>query len=279
MKFGINIPNFGYFGEPQNITYLSELVEKSGWDGLFIWDHVQAFPEWHRGLPFIDPWIALSIISMKTEKIFLGPYITPLPRRRPWQVYRQATSIDHLSKGRLMLGFGIGTPEFDFSSFGDTSDPKIKGEMLDEALEIINKFQTQEPFSYNGKYYNLNDVLLNPGPYKKKIPIFIAGQWPNKKPMRRAAKFDGVVPISSTWPEYLSPDEINELHQYIVSHRTRDDPIEIMVGGITPSDKSEGKSIIKKYEKVGMTWWSEDINAIRGPIDELIERIETGPPK
>ncbi|MHA2253125.1 MAG: LLM class flavin-dependent oxidoreductase, partial [Candidatus Kariarchaeaceae archaeon] len=120
MKYAVNIPNFGEFSDPDFLKKLSSDVEAAGWDGLFIWDHLQLFPEYHRGVSFIDPWIALTVIAMSTSKIKLGPFITPLARRRPWQVSRQIVSLDHLSGGRAVLGVGLGTPvEYEFGSFGE----------------------------------------------------------------------------------------------------------------------------------------------------------------
>ena len=240
MKYAINIPNYGEFSDPNFIKKFASDVEKSGWDGLFIWDHIQLYPEYLRGTPFIDPWAALNIIAMNTSNIKLGSFVTPLSRRRPWQVSRQIVSLDHLSEGRAMLGVGLGTPvEFEFGAFGEATDDKTRAELLDESLEIILKLWTGEAIDHTGKHYHLTDVQILPKPYKGHIPIFIAGQWPNKRPMRRAANYDGVVPISNNWPEKLSPNDIGDILSYISKYRISDKQFELMVGGETPDDKDK----------------------------------------
>ena len=73
-------------------------------------------------IPFVDPWVALSAIAMKTEHLSIGPWITPLPRRRPWKVARETVSIDHLSGGRLILGVGLGAPDYEFIAYSEDVD-------------------------------------------------------------------------------------------------------------------------------------------------------------
>lgn len=134
MRFGVNVPNFGRYGNPEYFAELASLVEKSGWDGLFVWDHMLVWD----GNEVHDPWLLMVLAAIRTERILLGPMVTPLPRRRPWQVARQAATLDHISGGRVILGVGIGAPEeVEFGWFGEPTDSRIRADMLDESLEII----------------------------------------------------------------------------------------------------------------------------------------------
>ena len=280
MKYVINIPNYSYFSEPENLIIFAKEVEKSGWDGLFMWDHLQLIPEFFRDIPFIDPYVALTIIACNTKNILLGPYVTPISRRRPWQVYRQLVSLDHLSKGRIIFGVGLGTPaEFDFSAFGDESDNIIRGEMLDESLEIIELLSTGEEISYKGKHYNLNRVQLLPRPYNGRIPIFVAGQWPNKNPFKRAAHYDGALPISKNWPETLHPKDIAQIKKYVMEFIEHKKSFDIVIGGISTVNRSqETLSQIEEYKKSGATWWVEDMDTWDVSFEEMLERVRIGPP-
>ncbi len=107
MKYGINIPNFGWFGNIQYMIDLAIEVEESGWDGLFLWDHMLVFDNEDMVLPFMEPWIGLTAIAANTKKIKLGPLVTPIPRRRPWKLARECVTLDYLSNGRLILGVGM----------------------------------------------------------------------------------------------------------------------------------------------------------------------------
>ena len=103
MKYDLTVRNFGDYFDPRGLAALARDAERVGWDGFFLWDHVQFMP-----VPTVDPWVALSAIALSTERIRLGPLVTPLPRRRPVKLAREAVSLDHLSNGRLILGVGIG---------------------------------------------------------------------------------------------------------------------------------------------------------------------------
>jgi len=134
MRFGLIVQMTGSLGYPQPLARLAREAEAAGWDGFFIWDVFGG--DSVAPTPVVDPWIALAAIAATTERIRFGPMVTPLPRRRPWKLAREAASLDHLSGGRLILGVGIGTPPEEFARFGEEVDPRIRAEMLDEGLEV-----------------------------------------------------------------------------------------------------------------------------------------------
>ena len=105
MKFGVNVPNFGEYSDPRSFALLAREAEQAGWDGVFVWDHLLFFAD-----TVGDPWILLAAAATATNRIRLGPMVTPVPRRRPWKLAREAVSLDHLSNGRVILGVGIGFP-------------------------------------------------------------------------------------------------------------------------------------------------------------------------
>ena len=124
--------------------------------------------------------------------------ITPLPRRHPWKLAREATTLDHLSGGRLILGIGLGGDWFgELSSFGYPTDDGVRAEILDEGLAIVTGLLSGEQFSFAGKHYTIKPTQFLPKPIQPRIPIWIAGTWPRPRPFRRAARYDGVVPMSS----------------------------------------------------------------------------------
>ena len=129
MKFGIYLPNFGPYGDARVLAGLAQDAENAGWDGFFIWDHIAGWD-----LPMVDPWVALAAIACGTYRIRIGTTVTPLPRRRPWKVTREAVSIDHLSGGRLTLSVGIGGGKSEWAQLGEETDLVKRGAMLDEAL-------------------------------------------------------------------------------------------------------------------------------------------------
>src|SRR5688572_6191481 len=112
------MPNFGEYADPHSIMELARLVEAHGWDGFFLWDHM--LWTWPENMPLYDPYVLLATMAAVTERITIAPMITPIPRRRPWKLAREIVTLDYLTRGRLMLGVGIGGDWFgDYSTFGE----------------------------------------------------------------------------------------------------------------------------------------------------------------
>jgi len=277
MKFALNFPNFGDYSNPKVLAELAREAEKAGWDGFFLWDHMTF--EKGSNIPFVDPWVALSAIAMKTENISIGTWVTPLPRRRPWKVARETVSIDHLSDGRLILGVGLGAPDYEFIAYGEDVDPRIRAQKLDEALQILTGLWSGELFKFNGKHYNLKEITFLPQPINGHIPIWVAGMWPNKKPFQRAARYDGVCPINANIPDKLTPSDLRDIIKYMEKYREGNNKFDIIIAGETPLDSEKGVEIVKPYAEAGATWWNEYINGWRGSFKEMRERIRKGPPK
>ena len=141
MKYALALPTGGACGDPRVLVELAARAEAAGWDGIFLEDYVvyQGDPR----APTVNTWAALAAMAVRTERVRLGTSVTPLPRRRPWNVAREAAAVDQLSEGRMILGVGLGdtgeavVQDASFSRFGEETDARRRGRMLDEALEIV----------------------------------------------------------------------------------------------------------------------------------------------
>ncbi|MGY5874994.1 MAG: LLM class flavin-dependent oxidoreductase [Candidatus Thorarchaeota archaeon] len=280
MKFGISVPNFGWFGDINTLVEVAVDAEEAGWDGFFLWDHMVVFPP-EEALIFVDPWVAMTAIASQTKTIRLGPMITPVPRRRPWKLAREAVTLDHYSKGRLILGVGLGAPpNTEFEIFGDETSDRIRAEKLEEGLDILLGLWSGEAFSYDGKHYKIGETLFIPKPFQSpSIPIWVGGGWPYKRPFKRAAKYDGVIPVHSQWPQVLSSNEFEQIAEIVKSERGTLDNYEVVASGQTSgTDRAKDTETLQPWAEAGMTWWIEDINGMRADLDDLKKRIRDGPP-
>lgn len=279
MKYAIHAPNFATYSDPRALADLAHEAEDAGWDGFFLWDHV--FWKQPQPQPVADTWTVLAAMAARTTRIILGPLITPLPRRRPWTVARQALTLDHLSGGRAVLGVGIGGDWFgDYSTFNEPPDDKTHGAMLDEALAIIASLWTGEPFSFQGEHYQVHDAQFLPRPVQgPRIPIWVAGVWPHKKPFRRAAQWDGVAAEGSGGNK-LTPTDIADLRAYIMEHRQATGPFDITHIGRTPGDdRAAAQAIVAPYADAGVTWWLERIGDAGDSLESMRPRVRQGPPR
>lgn len=285
MQFSIDIPNFGAFADPHLTADVARDAEAAGWDAVWVWDHTLR----DRGVPYADPWILLATIALATTRVRLGPMVTPLPRRRPWSVAREAVSLDYLSGGRFTLGIGLGNPPREFSAVGEEADPKIRAAKLDEGLAIMAQCWTGETFSFHGQHYRLDDVEFLPRPLQQpRIPVWLAATWPIRAPFRRAALWDGVWPLRRN-PDgttaTLTPEDVRDVLETIAQDRAAagrpvTDPFDVLIHGTTPADDpAEAAAIIRPYAEAGATWWTERINPSRGSLDDMRRRIAAGPPR
>ena len=180
---------------------LAATAEAAGWDGFFVWDHLQ-YGE--RVTQIADVWICCAAVAMRTRTLLFGPMVTPLARRRPQVLARQASSLAVLSGGRFVLGLGLGDDWVgEFSAFGDEPDPRARAALLDEGLDVLTGLLSGRRVEHEGVHYRARDVTFAPAPA---IPIWLAGRFGNRAPLRRAARYDGYFAI-----DLESPDDLEVL--------------------------------------------------------------------
>jgi alkanesulfonate monooxygenase SsuD/methylene tetrahydromethanopterin reductase-like flavin-dependent oxidoreductase (luciferase family) len=198
---GLFVAPFDVLADPRIVGDLAAMAEEAGWEGFFVWDHLQ-YGE--RVDAIADVWTCCAAIAMRTQRLLFGPMVTPLARRRPQVLARQAASLAVLSGGRFVLGLGLGDDWVrEFSAFGDEPDPKVRGRMLDEGLEVLAALLSGEKADVDGAHYTVRGARFRPSPA---VPIWLAGRFGNRAPLRRAARHDGFFVIGLDGPEDL--DEV-----------------------------------------------------------------------
>ncbi len=206
VRFGVSMP---MVGDAWALVELAVTAEVAGWDGYFLWDHLQldvaARPAVH------DPWVLLGAIAARTSRVRLGTLVTPVPRRRPWKVAKEVTTLDHLSGGRAVLGVGLGfPPDIEYGAFGEPTDARVHGAKLDEALPIIDRLLRGDPVDHDGQHYQVHAHLNPPAVQRPRPPIWVAATLPHRRPLARARKWDGIFPISAEMGP-LMPSALGEL--------------------------------------------------------------------
>lgn len=263
VKKAVTIPAVG---DVHALVDLAVELEEIGWDGVFLWDHVQVFPD--RQLPWMDPWVILGAIASATERIRLGTMVTPISRRRPWKLAKEALTLDHLSGGRVILGVGLGAPEEDeFTAFGEVAELRQRAARTDEGLQILDRVLRGEPVEHSGEHYRVQ-AHLHPGSVQSpRLPIWVAATPPHRKPLERAARWDGVflnLVSTGTTPAPMTPEQVQD---YVGDLLDRDD---FEVGTPRHPDHS-----LDEYAAVGVSWVRE--SRFPGPswIEDLREHLRT----
>ena len=193
-------------------------------------------------------------------------------------------SIDLLSSGRFILGVGIGWPtDPEFTRFHQEEDMKVRGDMLDEGLDILNGLWSGRPFSYAGEHYTLEEVTFLPKPLQEpRIPIWVGGMWPNRRPFRRAAQWDGVAAIGHDGENFtdIGPKEIGDIVDFIGEHRTSDGPYDVTIADLWLDDRAKAKDDLAALEAAGTTWVRESWNPDAGvEYRDWFREVQAGPPR
>ena len=260
------LPLFDELSNPMAVARLAAEAEEAGWHGVFVWDHLRWQPPVTHAA---DAWITLAAIATATEQVRLGPMVMPLPRRRPAKVAREPATLDRLSNGRLLLGVGIGSDRFgrELSATGEQLDDRLRGQMLDESLQILTAAWSGESVNHRGQHYTIDGVQFLPRPMQRPgVPVWVAGFAGNAKPLRRAARHDGYVPANLEHPDQLA--EIAATIAQLRQHTTA--AYDIAVGlpiGVDPFP----------YVKGGATWWMPEFPPDAVSLDTVRGALRDGP--
>jgi alkanesulfonate monooxygenase SsuD/methylene tetrahydromethanopterin reductase-like flavin-dependent oxidoreductase (luciferase family) len=286
MRFAVDVPNFGDFADPRVLADLARRAEDAGWDGLFVWDHVTHRKELRRAIA--DPWVLLTAAALATGRIRLGTMVTPVARRRVPKLAREVTTLDRLTGGRMVLGVGLGSPVADeFGSFGETTDLTQLAARLDEGLEALNLLWSGEPVTFRGTYVAVEDVTFLPTPVQRpRVPVWVAGVWPARAPMRRAARWDGAVPLlrpaGDGHPRLPDAATVREIHGFLHGKRAAAGlaagPFDLVLSGPSPVDPAAAADLMCSLEQAGATWWAESRWDDLERAAPMLRRVDQGPP-
>lgn len=246
MQHALFFPPFGELSEPGTVLRIAADAERSGWDGLFLWDHMIRPP----GDPqeIADPWIVLAAIATATTKMRIGTMITPLARRRPQKVARETVTLDRLSNGRAVLGIGLGVNRGgELERFGECTDEPERAAMLDEALDLLFALWASEEVRHRGVHFTADGVRFLPASVQRPhVPVWGAavGGRRNRGPLRRAARLDGVFPVHATI------DQFREIVQELRDLRGSLDGFDV-AAEVTPDAR---RSTLEEFAEAGATW-------------------------
>jgi alkanesulfonate monooxygenase SsuD/methylene tetrahydromethanopterin reductase-like flavin-dependent oxidoreductase (luciferase family) len=268
MRSGLFLPLFDPLADPAVVAQVAGEAEEAGWDGFFLWDHIR----WREPVAAVgDTQVTLAAIAAATQRIRLGPMVTPLARRRPAKVARETAALDLLSGGRLTLGVGLGSDRFgsEYSITGEELDDRRRARMLDEALEILEAAWSGGPVRHRGEHYTVDAMRFLPRPLQSpRIPVWVAGYSGKPKPMRRAARYDGFFPVNLE-----SPDQLAEIVACVLALREEvgrapGEPYEVIAELEPGTDPAP-------YREAGATWlltapeWEGiSVDRVRGLIRE-----------
>jgi alkanesulfonate monooxygenase SsuD/methylene tetrahydromethanopterin reductase-like flavin-dependent oxidoreductase (luciferase family) len=255
VKFAIDVAPFDELADPRLLAELAAAAEEKGWDGFFVWDHIV-----YRApvTAVLDPWVALAAVACSTSRVRIGTMITPPSRRRIHKLARETMTLDLLSEGRLTLGVGIGSARNnEFEPFGEVADPRERARLLDQGLADLTRY-------WSGDF--------QPVPVQQpRIPVWVASEWPYRRPVRRAARWDGLFPTQLPGPAELA-ELVSEVHaDRAAAGHSDSDPFDVAIGFEPGQDP-------QPWADAGATW-ALTAFGIQPALAQVRETIEAGPPQ
>lgn len=275
MRYAAFVPPFGELADPRVVRDLAVTAEGAGWDGFFLWDHVLRPPT--EPAEIADPWVTLAAVATATERLRIGTMVTPLVRRRIQKLARETVTLDRLSGGRLTLGLGLGVDSGgELSKFGELADPKARGDLLDEAVPVLEALWSGEEVTHTGPYLTVDHARFLPTPVQRpRIPLWFATRGSAVRPVRRAARYDGIFPIE------VDADGLARVVEQVATERGSLDGFDVAVLAHPGID-------VTALADRGATWamWSflpgdtaADVEAdlARPPVDVVHGRVRRNP--
>jgi alkanesulfonate monooxygenase SsuD/methylene tetrahydromethanopterin reductase-like flavin-dependent oxidoreductase (luciferase family) len=261
VKYALFLPPLGELADPVAFVRVGVAAEQSGWDGVFIWDHVLRPPP--EPLEIADPWIMMAALAVATTRIRIGPMVTPITRRRPIKLAREAITLDHLSGGRLTLGLGLGVDTAgELSAFREVVDPRVRGQRLDEGADLLCQLWSGERVDHDGEHFTAAGVTVRPVPVQHpRIPLWFAARGEARRPVRRAARYDGLFPVD------VDATSLAEMIDVVRDERGSLDGFDIAV-------RPSGPDEYHAFAELGATWTL----AAPRPGDTDVMAIASGSP-
>lgn len=272
MRCGVVLPG----GTPEEQLDQAVLAERSGWDGVFVWEAAYG----------VDAWTLLGAMAAATHRVWLGTMLTPLPWRRPWKVASQAATVDRLSGGRAILAVGLGAVTTELPVTDEPTDLRERAERMDEGIDLVRALWGGAG-SHHGRHYHYestrDDLTQVVSPIQTRLPIWVVGVWPRLRSMRRVLRCDGVVPQFQLDGRTEAPDDVRALRTWLTAHGAGPD-LDVVIQGETPTDDvAAARDQVRAWAEAGGTWWLETrwdrphhtperMHAVR-------ERLAAGPPQ
>jgi alkanesulfonate monooxygenase SsuD/methylene tetrahydromethanopterin reductase-like flavin-dependent oxidoreductase (luciferase family) len=278
MHYAIDIAPLGELADPHAIVRLAVAAEAAGWDGLSTWDSLGL----SMGNGAADPFVALAAVASATSRLQLILSVVALPRRRPWLVAQSAATLDRWCGGRFVLGIGSGGDAPDYEAFGERFEGKDRAAKMDEGMELVDRFLRGEVVDHEGPTYVVRGAAIGPSPARPpRPPIWLGGM--KRGALRRAAHWDGWIGIATSEDGSemaLTPAAFGAMVDRVNAERAiagrREDPFDVALFAFSgPSERA----LVRAYEEAGATWWLESLTPTRGSMDDLLARVEAGPPR
>jgi len=196
----------------------------------------------------LETWVMLSYLAGKTKQIRLGTLVTPIPFRPPGILAKMLSTLDILSKGRIVLGVGAGWSQPEFEGYSEWDEPKIRVDKTKEGLELMIKLWTQEEVTFDGKYYQAEAAVLEPKPIQKPYPQLLFGGRGDRM-LKLAGRYADICYIM---PHFQTPGTYEDMREKVLKaakKANRVDKVAFMAGSMGSMAQYDFKEYSQRVEE------------------------------
>jgi probable F420-dependent oxidoreductase len=212
LRLGVRLPVTGPVATPENLSTVALLAEKLGYESIWCSDHLLSprdvqplYPgttDGHWPFPrdtrWLEPLVTLTWLGALAPSVELGTCVLVLPMRNPIVLAKQVSTLDVLTRGRVVLGVGVGWMEEEFAAVGVSFDDRAR--RVAESVALMRQLWTGEEIEFDGEFWQVKAAEMHPAPVRKSIPIVWGGM--GRPTVRRVAKAgDGWLPTFRTVQE------------------------------------------------------------------------------
>jgi probable F420-dependent oxidoreductase len=266
VRVGAVFPQLEIGSDPDVIATYARTIERLGYDHLAIFDHVLGADSnrpggWtgvydHRSM-FHEPLVLFGYLASITIRLRLATAVLVLPQRQTAIVAKQAAEVDVLSRGRLVLGVGIGWNQVEYEALGMRFSDR--GKRIEEQIAVLRALWSQEVVDFNGRWHRIDRAGLNPLPVQRPIPVWMGGGWDRQKRTVIEPVLRRIARIADGWLTHLPANADGRAGMETFRRFVQDagrDPVRVPVEGRLPAAKSgpeEWKHGIETFRQIGVT--------------------------
>lgn len=254
---------------PRQLVEISKVCEELGFDSVWATDHIIVPSELREPYgQLIEPLITLATVAASTETLRVGTSCVVLPQRNPILLAKQTAALDVYSKGRVILGLGVGWAEQEFRYLN--ADFAGRGKVMDESIRLMRALWKDATVDFEGEFFHVEGAVFLPKPGKGEIPIWIGGNGP--RAFRRAARLgDGWHPVGPDAAEFeRGAEEVRRSGRAVtLSLRMTTDVRKKRAPYVGPNSErrtavsgsgAEIRNQIDAYERAGLEYYCASIN-------------------
>lgn len=289
MQVGAVFPQLEIGTDPEAIGRYARTLEELRYDHLVIFDHVLGADStrpggWtgvydHRSL-FHEPFVLFGHLAAVTTRLRLATAVIVLPQRQTALVAKQAAEVDVLSRGRLILGVGIGWNDVEYEALGMRFTNR--GVRIEEQIAVLRALWTREVVDFKGRWHRIDRAGLNPLPVQRPIPIWMGGGWDRQKRQVVEPALRRIARLADGWFTHLPPNDDGRSGMDAFRRFLGDagrDPATVPVEGRLPAARGgpeEWRRGIDAFRAMGIT--QVELNTMGAgyrTVDEHLDALRT----